>query len=99
MLQSLPSMSFEQTLLGQASTLGYDVERCTSCNGQASACANCGGSGRIWVDGPASLDDTGLGRLFALYRMMQPAQRSAFRPRGIPIAWIERNARSVEATS
>ena len=92
-------MSFEKVLLEQATTLGYVVERCASCNGQASACSNCGGSGRIWVDGPASLDDTGLGRLFALYQMMRPAQRSAFAPRGIPIAWIERNARSLEAAS
>ena len=92
-------MSFERTLLEQASTLGYVVERCDSCNGQASACGNCGGSGRIWVDGPASLDDTGLGRLFALYRMMQPAQRAAFSSRAIPIAWIEHNARSVAAAS
>lgn len=92
-------MSFEKVLLEQATTLGYVVERCASCNGQASACSNCGGSGRIWVDGPASLDDTGLGRLFALYRMMQPEQRSAFCQRGIPIAWIQRNARSLEAAS
>ncbi|MFN8603652.1 MAG: hypothetical protein U0842_24520 [Candidatus Binatia bacterium] len=92
-------MALEQTLLQQATTLGYEVERCASCNGQAPACCNCGGSGRIWVDGPASLDDAGLGRLFALYQMMRPAQRSAFAPRGIPIAWIERNARSAEAAS
>lgn len=99
MLLPDPAMSFEQTLLEQAGMLGYVVERCDSCDGQGSACGNCGGSGRIWVDGPASLDDTGLGRLFALYRMMHPQQRSAFRPRGIPIAWIERNAQSLEAAA
>lgn len=47
--------------------LGYERRACERCSTQRdSACANCEGTGHVWVSNHSSLSDSGLDRLAAL---------------------------------
>lgn len=63
-------MQTEEHLREQASRIGYVPATCSRCEGHDPRCANCGGSGRLWVDGPASLNDSGLERLLAIHEQL-----------------------------
>ena len=50
-----------------AALLGYERRDCGRCSMERdSACANCEGTGRVWVSSHSSLSDSGLDRLAAL---------------------------------
>lgn len=59
-------------MASRAADHGFYPIDCPSCRGFGARCANCGGSGRLWRDGPATLSDDGLQHLF---RVERPAGR------------------------
>jgi len=55
-------------MAARAADHGFYPMSCPSCRGLGARCPNCGGSGRLWRDGPTTLSDQGLERLFRVER-------------------------------
>lgn len=65
----------ESVLRRRAASVGFFEVACPSCGGHGLRCRNCAGTGHLWADGPALLDDDGLVRYFWLEgEMRQRAQ-------------------------
>jgi hypothetical protein len=74
--------SVDSDLRDEARELGYVATACPACRSPAGACANCGGSGRVWNEGSASLDDAGMRRLIELHAGLRNVDpRGIFAPR------------------
>jgi hypothetical protein len=88
-------MRTEQRLAERAGTVGFVEVPCPRCREGESTCRNCGGTRRLWADGPATLSDSGLERLLAMQaRMVFAGQRSPFRKRQLAVIhWPEPPAR------
>ena len=69
-------------LADRACTVGFVEMPCPRCRPGDVRCTNCDGTRRIWMDGPATLNDAGLERLLALNaRILLAGRRSPFRHR------------------
>lgn len=78
--------------------VGFVEVACPRCRPWDTRCSNCGGTGRLWRDGPATLNDAGLERLLAMHaRMILAGARSPFHQRQLSaIHWP--TSRTVHAT-
>lgn len=87
-------MHSDARLEERAHTVGFVAIPCPRCRTEDAGCANCGGTHRLWVDGPATLSDAGIERLLAAQaRMVGAGQRPPFRVRRLGmIHWPVRPA-------
>lgn len=94
-------MRIEQRLAERASTVGFVEVTCPRCREGDLTCRNCGGSRRLWADGPATLNDSGLERLLAMQaRLIFAGQRSPFRRRELSaIHWPAPPARRLPVSA
>lgn len=85
--------SIDQDLRERAARLGYVSTACPRCESLSAVCSNCSGSGRIWCEGPASLDDAGMRRLVEMHDALRLVdERGIFAPQAAPseIHWLPR---------
>lgn len=75
-------MRSEECLEERARAVGFVAVPCPRCLADEAGCPNCGGTHRVWADGPATLSDAGIERLLAANaRMVRAGQRPPFHVR------------------
>lgn len=79
-------MRTEERLSERACTVGFVEVACPRCLPGDTRCSNCGGTRRLWRDGPATLSDAGLERLLAMHaRMVLAGSPSPFHQRYLSV--------------